>query len=98
MSAPRTLTVGQLIAVLQEFPAEMPVMRSSPSGDYWGRILALPVDKYDTDVFRIRWSEYHRQWRMPSDREEMGEDEEGNPLAEESFEEGKEPFDALLIG
>lgn len=81
------MTVKGLIELLGQFDGDTPVLRVSPSGDYWGNVLAKVVDKYETDIGWVKWSEYHREWKTVDFDGEMGG---------EMGEDGT--FEVLLLG
>ena len=68
------MTVKELIEELQCFDEDQEVCICSPSGDYWGTMLALNVRNVDTAD--ILWSEYHRTNKIANPDREYDEDDE----------------------
>jgi hypothetical protein len=61
------LTVGELIELLQQFDADMPVVVSAQSGDHWRRIIASDINDNMVDGGYIVWSDYHDTWKVVED-------------------------------
>ncbi len=57
-----TYTVKELIEVLKQYPDELPVVFSYPSGDYWHTELAGQVQAVDEG--QVAHSEYHRKLQV----------------------------------
>lgn len=59
----RTLTVGELRAMLENELDDTPVLIQAPSGDAWGTKLALPIR--DAEEMLVEWSHYHDTYSVP---------------------------------
>lgn len=66
----KTMTVRDLKNLLDDYDDDMPVVMSAPSGDYWGSVLALPIDSQETQEGGIRYSEYHRRWKLAGENDD----------------------------
>ena len=74
----QTLTVSELIEILQDYDGDTKVMISHTAGDYWKTELASPIGD---DVFtsQVEYSAYHNQYKVSkeSDYEDDPEENEG---------------------
>lgn len=59
------MTVGELIAILQQYKPEDKVYTAYPSGDYWRTTCVVEVDRVGIEV--IRRSEYHGTYKICDD-------------------------------
>ena len=69
MKAMKTMTVGELVAVLAKMDQGKPVGFSYGSGDYTKTVLVGTVR--DADEKLVEWSEYHREWRLTHERDDI---------------------------
>lgn len=61
------MTVKELMAILSEFDQDMAVGFEHPSHDYWRTKLISRIDNVDKGY--AKYSEYHRQLAVPTERE-----------------------------
>lgn len=81
----QTLTVSELIDMLQEHDGDTKVMIAHTAGDYWKTELASPIDE---EVFtsKVEYSPYHQQYKVSKDSD-----------YEDDLEENEETQEVLLI-
>lgn len=62
------MKVGQLMALLDNMPADMEVVMASPSGDYWGTVLGLEPKRVEFGA--VRQSVYHNALAVVEENED----------------------------
>lgn len=74
MKNPKTMTVGELKAILNEYPNDLPVMMEYPSGDYWKTQIAKELN--DAEELEVEYSEYHQKFKLGNQEEEDQDQDE----------------------
>ncbi len=64
MKTLKTLTVGELIEISQQFSDDTPVVIAQPTHDHWGGIIVGELSYDNTDLMGVSWSDYHDAWKL----------------------------------
>jgi hypothetical protein len=73
MNELRTMTVGELKALLAEYPDELPVCFSYPSGDHWRTVLAGTIES--AEEAHVKYTAYHEEYKVVYPEDGKEEDE-----------------------
>jgi hypothetical protein len=86
---PRTLTVGDLIAQLQQFDPTLPVIYRMPSTGCFGSGVCCAVDEAHRETLEAR--EVHNEARV------LFDDEDGREYHQEAFTDELPAWDGVVI-
>jgi hypothetical protein len=67
------MKVSELIEILKTQDQELPVYFAYEYGDYWGSVVASEVTEINEQT--LVYSEYHQRMAVPSDSEDVDEDD-----------------------
>lgn len=70
MKTLKTMTVGELRKYLERFPDSLPVVSTSPAGDYWRTVLAVGITK--GELQQVEYTNYHECYKLVDDEDAEG--------------------------
>jgi hypothetical protein len=75
-----TLTVGDLIAMLQEYDLALPVVGLYEYGDHWNSMLALTFDS--PEIVKVKYSSYHHAYKLDTSNDDDDDDDDDDDTIE----------------